>query len=294
MSETKTDAADPSDAPDESNAQEQADFAGGFDDGKPSRGKAGKPDKADRLAEPATAEAREAPAEAEPEYARLTTKELAELRAVAAKTASYDSQLAKAWGSIGNLNKLWQEAKAAAAPAEARKVELPKEAFAEMERDFPELAAQIKAALETSLSRIPTGGAHDAEAYRRELAEAVTKREIEALEDAYPSWREITGAVDVSRQEPDPNNKFRAWLATKDADYQRRVNTSESAAVISRAIRTFQRETAPQAKPVNGTPRSDARADRFRSAVQPRGDNASGGGPNSDQDEFEAGFNAAH
>jgi hypothetical protein len=63
----------------------------------------------------------------------------------------------------------------------------------------------------------------DADAARVQACwrKARAKHELEALEDAYPDWREITGAVDVTQQQPDPDNAFRKWLATKDEAYQR-------------------------------------------------------------------------
>lgn len=289
MSETKAAAPEQSDATEtHDDAQEQADFDSGFDTKAPPPRK-DKPATSDK-ADPATDDARETPpAEPPPELAQLTAKDLAELKAAAAKTAFHEQQFAKAWGSLGNLHKLLNEQK--------RKLEIPKDAFRDLERDFPELAAQIRAGLEQSSYSNATGDSAagvDPERYERLVSEKIAKREIEALEDAYPNWRDITGAVNAAQgEQPDPNNRFRSWLAGKDLDYQTRVNTSENAAVITRAIRTFQRETATQPKPVNGTPRDVARADRIRSAVQPRGDNAAVTGPDTEQNEFEAGFNAS-
>ena len=161
-----------------------------------------------------------------------------------------------------------------------------------MERDFPELAQQTRAAMEAALQGYTGTGAADADPAKLEsmLAAYTSRREIEALEDAFPAWREIVGAVDVTRQAPDPNNPFRRWLATKDVAYQTRINGSESATVIGRAIRAFQKETAAAPK-VNGTQRDLVRADRIRAAVQPRGDNAGvSSGGKSDDEMFEEGF----
>jgi len=67
--------------------------------------------------------------------------------------------------------------------------------------------------------------------------------EIKALQDEYPDWRKIVGQVDISKQQSDPNNPYRKWLATKDAAYQALINSTNSAAVIAHSIRTFQSET---------------------------------------------------
>ncbi len=242
-----------------------------------------------------------APAEAapEPEVVSITAKEWAEVRAAAAKTASYDQQLSKAFGTIGNLQKLvngFQAKQVQAEPPAARKVEISPAAFAEMARDFPELAQQTRAALEAALSGMPAPNGTELDATKIEgmLSQYTARREIEALEDAWPDWRTIVGAVDVSKEQPDPENPFRKWLGTKDAAYQERINGSESAQVIGRAIRLFQKETAaPAPKPNGAAPRDTARADRIRAAVQPRGDNAGAGAGKSDEDEFAEGFRTA-
>ena len=231
--------------------------------------------------------------EPKPEYVQITAKDWADVRAAAAKTASYDQQLSKAFGTIGNLQKLVNGFQSQQQPPTGRKIEISKAAFAEMEKDFPELAQQTRAALEAALSGLPGTGAAEVDATKIEgmLASYTSRREVEALEDAFPEWRQIVGAVDISKEQPDPENPFRKWLSTKDAAYQARVNGSESAAVIGRAIRLFQNETKTQPKPAT-TPRSDARAERIRAAVQPRGDNAGAAPGKSEDDDFLAGFNS--
>ena len=213
------------------------------------------------------------------------------VRAAAAKTASYDAQLSKLFGSTGNLQttiKGLQERTQA-----GRKVEIPKDAFERMSRDFPELAEQTREALERALSGMTGTGtaAHDPAALEAMLARHTAAKELEVLEDAYPEWRKIVGAVDVTRERPDPKNPFRRWLAGQDAAYQNRINNSESAAVIARAIRRFQSETKGGARPFTPerTPNA-ARADRIRQAVQPRGDNAVAAAGPTDDEMFEAGF----
>jgi hypothetical protein len=266
-------------------AREQAEFGAGFE-GKPTEKTTAKPEKPEPAATPRAKE------ESKPEYIQITAKDWADVRAAAAKTASYDQQLSKLFGTTGNIQKLVANLQGQT-PA-GRKIEIPKDAFSQMEKDFPELAQQTRAALEAALSGLPgtaNGAEFDVTTLKSMLAAEKAKQQIEDLEDAHPDWREIVGAVDVTREQPDPNNPFRKWLASKDAAYQQRINGSESAAVIGRAIRAFQRETAAPAK-VNGTQRDTVRADRIRSAVQPRGDNAGAAAAKTDQDEFEAGFNS--
>lgn len=281
--------ADETDTATVDDAQELAEFGAGFD-GKTAPAPPAKTETPDPAATPRAKE------EPKPEYVQITKKDWEEIKAVASKTASYDQQLSRLFGTTGNIQKLLNESKAQAAqatPPAGRKVEISKAAFAEMEKDFPELAQQTRAALEAALSGLPGTGANDVDPGKIEtmLAQYTSKREVEALEDAFPLWREIVGAVDVTKEQPDPNNPFRKWLGTKDAAYQARVNGSESAAVIGRAIRLFQNETKTPSKPTT-TPRSDARAERIRAAVQPRGDSLGSPAGKNDDDEFEAGFNS--
>lgn len=281
-------------------AQELADFAGGFE-GKTAEKVAHATQAKDKS--PPAAEAPRAEEAATPEYVQITKEELSEMRAAAAKTASYDQQFAKAFGTIGGLqrhiNELKGQPSAPPAPAGSRKIEIPKDAFAAMERDFPELAQQTKAALEAALSGVVgTGADIDIAKVENKIKEMlvshVGKREIEILEDAYPEWQTIVGAVSKDQQ-PDLDHPFRKWLGTKSDAYQKRVNGTESAAVITRAIRTYQNETKAPAKPNTPntpTPRNDARAERIKAAVQPRGDNAGGSAGKTEQDDFEAGFHS--
>lgn len=287
--------------PDEPNdaavaAAEDAAFASGFPDKPPEKPKpdAGTADKpADK---PAEAKAPEPAAPApipKPEYVRITKRDWDDVRAAAAKTANYDQQFSRAFGTIGNLQKLVSGFQGQT-PA-GRRVEIPKDAFAAMERDFPELAQQTRNALEAALSGMTgTGPAAEADAGKIEatLATYQAKREMEALDDEHPEWRKIVGAVDITKTKPDPNNAFRKWLATKDAAYQQRLNSSDSAAVISRAIRRFQAETKGTRGAAPSNSRYDARADRIRDAVQPRGDNAGVAAAKDDDAEFLAGYNS--
>ncbi len=276
-------------------AAEDAAFASGFPDKPPEKGKGDdKPAKVDKAEKPEKAEGKApeaAPPPVEkPEYVRVTKKAW---EALEARTASYESQFSKAFGTIGNLQKVVNSLQVAT-PA-GRKV--PKSAFEKMAKDFPELAEYVHEAMEAGLSGTGGGPAVaaeiDDEKLDARLTARETAREMEALEDAYPDWKKIVGAVDISKGDKlDPNNPFRKWLMTKDVAYQDRLNRSNSAAVIGRAIERFQAETKGTRLAAPANPRADARADRIRDAVQPRGDNAGAAAGPSDDDEFMAGFNS--
>lgn len=267
-------------------AQENADFASGFSDEPTAKTKPAKP-------EPAAPDKAPAAAEEKPEYVQVTAKDWAEVQAAARKTASYDAQLSKAFGTIGNLQKQIAEGRKDA-PAATRKVEIPKTAFEPMAKDFPELAEYNRAALEAALSGLKFD-ANDIDNGKIEqvMAGFIAKKEMEGLEDTYPDWRAIVGAPAQEGAAPDLGGPYRKWLASKSAEYQAKLNETESAAAIQRSITLFRREARtgrPKPTPAAADKPRDVRADRIRSAMQPRGDGATPAPGKSDEDAFAEGF----
>ena len=280
--------AEEEDAKNPSDDQENAEFAAGFDD-KPAPERSEKPT--------AKADKPTAGSEVPEPSVQISRKEWEEIRAAALKIPSYDSQLSRAFGTIGKLKEHVQkllDGQAATAPAATRKVEIPKTAFEAMARDFPELAEHNRAALEAALSGLKLD-ANDIDDGKIEkvMAGLITKKEMEGLEETYPDWRTIVGAPTPESDGPDLGKPYRQWLATKDAEYQAKLNATESPAVIQRSIALFRRETRTAPKPAAEKPREAVRADRIRAAVQPRGDGAAATPGRSDVDEFEAGFREA-
>jgi hypothetical protein len=259
-------------------AREAAEFAGGFE------GKTPPPVKEKPAPAAETPRATEPTA---PEYVQITKAELAEMKAAAAKTASYDAQLAKAFGTIGGLQRHVNELRTQT-PRDLE-VRLPDQAFTKMAKDFPELAELSREEFQAALAGLKAAG--NAKPDPEAIKNTLVALEIEDLEDAYPEWRKIVGAINAETEKPDPENPFRKWLATKDKAYQDRINGTIRAPVIQRAIRLFQNETKASAKPATPpTPRDTARAERIRAAVQPRGDGAGTSSGKSENDEFESGY----
>lgn len=232
----------------------------------------------------------------EPKYIRITEDQFASLNAAAAKTATFEQQLSKAFGTIGNMQKVVNGLQSAT--PRGLKVEIPKDAFAAMAKDFPELAEHTRAGLEATLRGLtgtaPATADIDPERMKHLVSEHVIQLETEALEDAFPDWRVIVGAVDISKQQPDSNNQFRKWLNAKPAAYQAKVNSTNSAAVLSRAIQAFQAEIKEAPKPTPAGPRlkDQLRTARIQAAVKPRGDGGQAPPSRTDDDDFEAGFQA--
>ena len=75
---------------------------------------------------------------------------------------------------------------------------------------------------------------------------AIDAAQMAHLAKTYPDWREIVGAVDISKQQPDPNNPFRKWLATRNAAYQKKINDTNSPREIEKAIVLFRASTKPR------------------------------------------------
>lgn len=306
MTTTVTEPAEQSAADD---AQAQADFEAGAametgsgpktttqDDGQP-RDEAGrfttpKPD--DKPAQAAATPA--AKPEPAPEYVQITRQQFERWEAAAKLTDDHGKQFSKAFGSIGDVQKIVKGLQAGTPRGVA--VKIPDGAFDAMDKDYPELAKHTRAALEATLKGLEgTGGASahvDTTEFKKEISAEVQRLQFEDLEDAYPDWAQIVGAVNTQKGEkPDPNNAFRKWLATKDQAYQDRINGTNSAGVITRAIRVFKSETRAAPAPAKTDPKLDpravARTNRINDAVRPRGD---GGQPpvKGAEDDFEAGF----
>lgn len=294
MSDSETTSHPAPDADASDDAEGLAEFDAGFAAGRDVDKKPARPAKT----EPAETPREQAKSDADDDRIDVSRKEWAEIKAFAARAASYDQQFSKLFGTVGNISKKLADRVAteqAGTPA-GRKVEIPKDAFADLERDFPEIALRIRGGVEKVVSGLHGTGGSDIDPARLKalVTEIHTEREIQALDDDFPDWREIVGAVDISQQQPDMNNPFRAWLAQQDLSYQQRINASDRASTIAEAIRRFRAWQKQQQQQSAQKPRDAARAERIRAAIQPKGD-AGGSGTSSGSDDdaaFEAGFNS--
>jgi hypothetical protein len=76
-------------------------------------------------------------------------------------------------------------------------------------------------------------------------SKAIDPAQMAHLVKTYPDWRTIVGAVDISKEPPNPNNPFRKWLSTRGAAYQARINGSDSPREIEKAIALFRADSGP-------------------------------------------------
>jgi hypothetical protein len=229
-----------------------------------------------------------------PKYVQITEEQFAKFEAALGKTEEFEKQFSKAFGTMGDMQKIMRGLQAQT--PKGTTVKLPPGVFDEMKKDFPELGDKFESAMTAIMKGMEgTGGPSaeiNTEAFEKQLEARVLKLAAEELADEFPDWQKIVGAVDTTKGEtPDAANPFRKWLATKPQEYQDRINGTNSSGVITRAIRTFKSETkaappAPAPKP-NG--QAAARATRIQEAVRPKGDGGHPPGTSAD-DEFESGF----
>lgn len=230
-------------------------------------------------------------------FVQITQEQFDSLQAAAGKTTAIEGQLSKAFGTIGDMQQIVRKLQSAT-PA-GQPVEMPKTAFAKLRKDFPELADLmaddmadlLKGMRGTATPETAAATAPDPEALSKLVSATTIKLEVEALEDAHPKWREIVGAVD-SEGRHDPNNAYRKWLATQDATYQAKINSTNSSTVIARSIDKFMasKKAAPVRVAPKTNPKAAARLNRIRGAVQPRGDGGQPAPAKTADDDFREGF----
>lgn len=279
------------------------DFSDGFtNEAKPTDAKPGEATTATPVVEKTEATTTEAqtgtpPAEAAvvaaPEFIQITQAQWDAIKASAARTEGMDKRIKDTvLGTVGDLEQRIIKKLQAATPA-GSVVELPADVVSELETDFPELAPRIKKTLEKALKGLRGTGESTAPDWETVVKAAAIAYQKEALEDQYPNWREIVGPVTDGKF--DPKNEYRIWLATQPADYQHKVNNTNSAQVISRSIDRFtdaKKEAAKkvEAKPATPAPKAAARHNVIRGAVQPKGDGGQPSPTNTAEDELESGF----
>ncbi len=200
--------------------------------------------------------------------AGMTEKQLKELLDEIPK---YRKQIDNLAGTNGKLNvaiqKLQQET------AQGAHVTVTDEDMADF-KEFPELGNMTKSALNKALSKINlrgTGSAQTPEEYvslARKAAEEVAtiervKTHAELLNGLTPGWDVIVGVPDSEGNLPD--TAYRRWLASKPADYQKKIGDSNNAFEIGSSIKEFNAAQAASAK------KQEQNKSRLANAVQPTG-----------------------
>lgn len=240
-----------------------------------------------------------------PEYVQITKADFERLMTSVNDTDAIKKQLRDVNGRMGNVQQLVKQLQDSTPAGEP--VEMSEEDAAEMAADFPELAGMLRTAVNRVLKRQKVKGTGEAtppatqtvdrEQWKKDLVELREQTELAALDELHPDWRTIVG------KEADTGNPYRQWLATQPEEYQRTINNTKSALVVSRSIdkfeaartRTAATPTPPPRPPKQEPSRVAARTDRIRGAVQPQGGGGTAPRPTTKtaEDYFEEGFQAA-
>ncbi len=214
-----------------------------------------------------------------PQYVRLTKQEWDNTKAAAGKVSTLESQVAKLVGSMPKADQLVQQVIESVRSQTPAGTEIDPQvlidAFADQEKDFPELAGQNRKAIEYILKNLRgTVGTAQSPAPPVDI-EAVADRvrvrmEEYALNRSYPDWSDVVGRPPTA-DAPIPETPFRVWLGKQSAEYQKAVNETDSHADIQEAIASFrasQGQPAPSPKP----DRAAARRATLEDAITPRAD----------------------
>lgn len=237
------------------------------------------------------------------EVVQLKKNDYDRLMSIAEKVDGFDGKFSKIFGTQGDLQQLVKQMQANT--SKGAKVEIPADAFKEMEEEFPELAAHFRKALEKAVVGVK-GTSTDAPAddtgdktpngqqppdVDSLVENAMLRREMNVLEAEYPDWRNIVGAVGEDGKF-DADNPFRVWLGKQPAAYQKRINDTDSPLEVTRAIERFKADAAKTPSQPKQTPNKQgaSRKERIEGAVQPKGDNNPPPPKKTADDEFAEGF----
>lgn len=255
---------------------------------------------ADKAAAAATAAA--ALAAAAPKHRQVTEAEWTELKAKAAEVdqirTDHRKEFDKVFGKIGGMDRTLATIQAATPAGYA--VEVTDEVVADLAKEFPELGGLALKAFKAFASKLKgtapvatAAAAPDPAVIEATVQTRLVALQSEDLEDARPEWRTITGA-------PDSKTAYRAWLATQPLEYQAKLASTNSAAVIARSIDKFEAHTVAASKEATAAAekaaaeaKAKAAGDKRRSvlsaAVSPKG-SAAHAAPAGGEDDFEEGF----
>lgn len=237
------------------------------------------------------------------EYVKLTPKQYQELlamgeRAIRLETRVND-QFAKAFGSIGGMQ--------AAINKITKGGEVDQKALADLKAEFPELGGHIERIVAKKVEEVRDTGPKplSSEDLEKVYQARRDKEKMDEIEEEHPKWRDTVGRFN------DYTNPFRKWARSQGAEFEARLNASQSPRFIISALDKFKADQAKaQAESTNKNgagngasttnrspsapnrqPNAQARRDRVASAVTPRGVAPTQSKPKSEADSFAEGFN---
>ena len=226
---------------------------------------------------------------AEEQFHQLTEAQWQSLQAMSTQIDAVRADGVKwrdtAFGKVGGLERTLQQLQAATPSGFT--VDVTDDIVADLAAEFPEVSTRTLAAFKVFASKIKGTGPAAAPAaiidFEKEIQTRLVALQVEALEDAHPTWREITG-------EQHSNTPYRQWLAAQPAEYQKKLNSTNSAQVLSRSIEKFEAAAAAAtAAATKAKEEPSTRKQQLAAAAVVRG--AGGRAPTTtDEDQFTVGF----
>lgn len=258
-------------------AQQDEDFAAGFnsvrpsDDYQPPEEKEVEPEHADD-AEPesdegsAEPEATDEPEEEKPVLAGLTESQIKNLLQKVTKVDDFEAQLRKAHGKIGELQGKLKEFGTKSQPTQVAPAALDDEQLSAFEAEYPEFAAVAEARARKIAAEMLQG--HATGNVQQDIQTAL-------MDTLHDGWRDVVGSQD-----------FSLWLAAQPEAVQQTYSTTENARELGAIVTSFKGWQ-------DGTKSRGARnKQRLEAALTPDGAPSRARQAPTAEDEFAAGFNA--
>jgi hypothetical protein len=244
----------------------------------------------------------------EPEYAQLTVEEVAQLRQNIADLkselrAEFGGVRDSLYGKIGGLERKIKEKQEETPSGQA--VQFSAEDFKELAEEYPDLAKLTLAGFNRALGRTDMKGTAPAfdeakvtelltktkqeaiEEAKKETQAAIEKVYLEQMDDLdeqygstrkdYKGWRTVTASPE-----------YAAWIQTLPVTEQRTILDSWKPGVVLGSIKKFHQSLEAKAKETADP--GEARRQRMRQGVPPKGESAATRGEASERDGFKAGF----
>lgn len=218
----------------------------------------------------------------EPKYAKITEEEYLSIKAALAELntvkSESKSQFDKAFGQLGGMKQRIEQMQATTPAGEPIVATL--EDFAEMSEEYPDFADKQMKALNKVLSKLKGTGSTAAQVVDTTDRDAMFRQEIidSTLEVVMPDWK-----TEVKSQ------AFTTWLTAQPADVKQLAESSSigHAAKMLRLYESSKNEVAPVVKK-----EPTVRQKQLEAAVNPKGMGRGNPAKPTDDDDFDAGFNA--
>lgn len=223
-----------------------------------------------------------------PEYVQITKEQWEATQQRAAKvdeiTATWNKRYDQAFGRLGGLERTLKEM-AQKAP-EGDSVQISDEDFADLKREYPEMADYTIAGLTKVLGKIRTGASANPDAVSKALAERLDpaienmRKEVvnSSLEAVFPGWTD-----DINTQ------AFKDWHASQTEEVKALIN-SDKLRDAAKMLKLFYADASkPPPTPAPTQPPVNTRQRQLAAAVPPKGDGGHAPAPTED-DEFEQGY----